>query len=111
MKLSALFNAIGFGCLLCGSYKGDAQPLIYSTPIVVQLADVDRSHLYVHPRHRILQSGYISLFFKDLDKSKVHQIVQYGVISHNSVWVMDGKKLLVQCSLAGQAEFGDSDGN
>jgi hypothetical protein len=24
---------------------------------------------------------------------------------------MDGQKLLVQCSLAGQAEYGDADGN
>lgn len=80
-------------------------------PIVVQLADVDRHHLYVHARRRIIPDGYISLFFKDLEKAKVHQMVQYGRLTQQSVWVMDGQKLLVQCCLAGQAEYGDADGN
>lgn len=111
MRLSTILKAIGFGCLLCGGYTSDAQPRLYSTPIVVQLADVDRHHLYVHARRRIVPSGFISLFFKDLDKSKVHEMVKFGRVSNNSVWIIDGQKLLVQCALAGQAEYGDADGN
>lgn len=53
----------------------------------------------------------MSLFFKDLDKSKVQQLVQFAQVSCNPVWIMDGQKLLVQCVLAGQAEYGDADGN
>jgi hypothetical protein len=38
-------------------------------------------------------------------------MVQYSQLTQNSVWVMDGQKVLVQCSMAGQAEYGDADGN
>lgn len=109
MKFRTIFRAIGLGCLLCRSLTSHAQPRVYPMPIVVQLADVDRYHLYVHRDRRPVKppTGYISLFFKAFDKSKVHQMV----ISHNWVCVMDGQRLLVQCGLAGPAEYGDADGN
>lgn len=95
--------------MLGGGYASHAQPRVYPRPIVVQLADVDRYHLYVHRDRRPVKppTGYISLFFKTFDKSKVHEMV----ISHNWVCVMDGQKLLVECGLAGPAEYGDADGN
>jgi hypothetical protein len=111
MKVFTLFHAIALGCLLCGGYTGVAQPRLYSIPTVVQLAEVDRYHLYVHARQRTLRAGYISLFFKELDKSNVHERVKRSQLSNDCVWIMDGQRLLVQCSLAGQAEYGDADGN
>jgi hypothetical protein len=109
MKVPTLFSAIGLGCLLCGVYASDAQPRFYSMPIVVQLADVDRYHSYVRRDRRPVKdpTGYITILFNDLDKSKVHQMV----VSHNWVCVMDGQKILVRCSLAGQAEYRDLDRN
>jgi hypothetical protein len=111
MKVSTAFNAIGFGLLLCGSYTTHAQPRFYTKPFVVQLAEIDRYHLYVDRPDRRHPLGRISLYFKDLDKSQVHQKLQHARVSNNWILIMEGRKLLVQCSLAGGSEYGDADGN
>ena len=103
MKTCTLLNAIGFGFLLCGGYTGDAQQVSFSTPIVVQLAEIDRYHVYVHRPEKPLSRSTLSIVFKDLEQSKVEALVKEGLLLHCSVWVMDGQKLLVKSSLVGEA--------
>jgi hypothetical protein len=103
MKISTFLNAIGFGFLLCGAYTGGAQQVSSSMPIVVQLAEIDRYHVYVHRPEKPLSGSNLSLVFKDLEQSKVEELVRSGLLLHSSVWVMDGQKLLVKGGLAGMA--------
>src|SRR6266536_4001543 len=98
MKVATLLNAIGLGCLLCGGYTSSAQSVTFSTPIIVQLAEVDRKLVYLHRSENPFNDCRLSLIFKDLEQSKVHQLAYTGVVMRCSVWVMDGQKLLVQGS-------------
>jgi hypothetical protein len=103
MKTCTFFNSLGFGFLLCGGYIGNAQQVLFSTPIVVQLAEIDRHHVYVHPRKNPLNGSTLSVVFKVLKQAKVDELVRSGVVLRSSVWVMEGQKLLLTGSLVGEA--------
>jgi hypothetical protein len=103
MKICTCLNALGFGLFLCGGYTGDAQQASCSTPIVVQLAEIDRYHVSVHLPANPLSDSTLSVVFKDVEQSKVDEMVRNGVFLLSPVWVMDGQKLLVKSRLVGKA--------
>jgi hypothetical protein len=104
MRLCSVGSAVGLGLLLCRIYTSDAQPVSFSMPLVVSLAEVDRYKVYVHPpEKKPFADSELSLIFKDLNQTKVDELVINGLVMHRPVWVIAGKKVLLKARLVGEA--------
>jgi len=113
MKPYSLHIAVAIGISVWGCYRGVAQPLLLSAPIMVQVKGVDPRHV-MNPHGRmvlgkvvILLDGEVGVVFKDTPQSEVEALVIYGLLSHCPVCLVDGPKLIASCHVAGEMRFGE----
>jgi hypothetical protein len=109
MKPYSLRLAVAIGISVWGCYRGVAQPLLLSAPIMIQVKGVDHRHV-MNPHGRvvdgkvvILLDGEVGVVLKDTPQSEVEALVRYGLLSHCPVCLVDGPKLIASCHVVGEA--------
>jgi hypothetical protein len=112
MKNYIFFKAAGLAFLLCGGQAGESQSLVSSSPpIVIELSDIDRSHVYVHSPKEPLGQWRLGILMRELPQPKVDELVRSGLLMHSPVWVIDGQKVFLKLPpLVGEAVWGRRDG-
>jgi hypothetical protein len=112
MKPYSLHIAVAIGISVWGCYRGVAQPLLLSAPIMIQVKGADHRHV-MNPHGRvvdekvvILLDGEVGVVFKDTPQSQVEALVRYGLLSRCPVCLVDGPKLIASCHVVGEMIFG-----
>jgi hypothetical protein len=113
MKPYSLHIAVVIGISVWGCYRGVAQPLLLSAPIMIQVKGVDHCYV-VNPHGRVVVGkvvipldGEVGVVFKDTPQSEVEALVRYGLLSHCPVCLVDGPKLIASCHVVGEMIFGE----
>ncbi len=96
--------------MVCGQSTTDAQKLSTSAPIVIQVKEIsgyskflprNRSELDAIVGKRDIGGIMVFLFIKDLKQHEAQELENYGRLLPNSVWIMDGSRLVAEASVVG----------
>lgn len=101
--------------LFIGAFAVVAQPVRLPEPIIVQIADIDREAVRVHAEPRrsstnltMIPAGrraFLNFHFIHKNQQEVDALVQDGVRSKRPVRIVDGSRLIAQCSLVGRSTW------
>ena len=90
-------EAAGLAFLLRSGQGVQAQPVVStSPPLMINLAEIDCSHVYAHSPKGALGQWRPGILLRDVSKLKVDELVRHGVPMQSPVWVIDGQKVLLK---------------